>query len=106
MLSSSPQQGIPNSPRKAPLCTVLFTLGSAIRGAVRGRTLHRARRPPVMGGTALIDTQPAATVQAVGEPGPGGLSGAPDPRAAPLRAPVLHPMRTVKQLDMRHKEWS
>ncbi|MFE4964687.1 MFS transporter [Streptomyces sp. NPDC056660] len=65
------QQGMHYSPFKASLCTVLFTVGSAVCGVISGRVVHRVGRPLVIAGTALTALGLAATALVVGASGPG-----------------------------------
>ncbi|MEV6112912.1 MFS transporter [Streptomyces sp. NPDC052109] len=65
------QQGMHYAPFKASLCTVLFTVGSAVCGVVSGRVVHRAGRPLVIAGTALTAAGLAVTALVVGGSGAG-----------------------------------
>ncbi|MEW1776897.1 MFS transporter [Streptomyces sp. NPDC086777] len=65
------QQGVGYSPLEASLCTVLFTVGSAVCGVVSGRLVHRAGRLLVIVGTALTAIGLALTAQLVGGVQPG-----------------------------------
>jgi len=66
VLSQFLQQGMHYSPFKASLCTVLFTVGSAVCGIISGRLVHRVGRPLVIVGTALTALGLAATALMVG----------------------------------------
>ncbi|MFD4558447.1 MFS transporter [Streptomyces sp. NPDC058469] len=66
VLSQFLQQGMHYSPLKASLCTVLFTVGSAVCGVISGRVVHRVGRPLVIVGSALTAMGLAATALMVG----------------------------------------
>jgi EmrB/QacA subfamily drug resistance transporter len=65
------QQGMHYSPFKASLCTVLFTVGSAVCGIVGGRLVHRAGRLLVILGTALTAIGLGVTAFVAGGARPG-----------------------------------
>ncbi|MFE4669004.1 MFS transporter [Streptomyces sp. NPDC056716] len=65
------QQGMHYTPFKASLCTVLFTLGSAICGIISGRLAHRVGRPLVIVGSAMTAGGLALAALVVGASGPG-----------------------------------
>ncbi|MEU7304899.1 MFS transporter [Streptomyces sp. NPDC007206] len=67
VLSQFLQQGMHYSPLKASLCTVLFTVGSAVCGIISGRVVHRVGRPLVIVGTALTAVGLAANALIVGQ---------------------------------------
>jgi predicted MFS family arabinose efflux permease len=61
------QQGLHYSALQAALCTVVFTIGSAVCGIISGRIVHRVGRRLVIGGTAATAVGLAATALLVGE---------------------------------------
>ncbi|MFJ6567625.1 MFS transporter [Streptomyces sp. NPDC091292] len=66
VLSQFLQQGMHYSPLKASLCTVVFTVGSAVCGIVSGRLAHRVGRRLVVTGTALTALGLGANALVVG----------------------------------------
>ncbi|MFK0159630.1 MFS transporter [Streptomyces sp. NPDC090499] len=73
VLSQFLQRGLHYSPFAASLCTVLFTVGSAVCGVISGRLVHRAGRRLVVVGTALTAAGLAATAFVVGRSGSGDV---------------------------------
>jgi EmrB/QacA subfamily drug resistance transporter len=67
VMSQFLQQGMHYSPFKASLCTVLFTVGSAVCGVISGRIVHRVGRPLVIVGAALTALGLGATALVVGD---------------------------------------
>jgi EmrB/QacA subfamily drug resistance transporter len=66
VLSQFLQVGLHYTALQASLCTVVFTIGSAVCGIISGRVVHRVGHRLVVGGTAATAVGLAATAVVVG----------------------------------------